>query len=118
MMCITCVDILFRLGELISYCEGAEIFAKRAAAAANDSAHEKSLKRFDANTFALMSRVYAREAAARVALDGSRWVAGAADPGSPALAAVNGIPTAAIQTAQAGLVTDMDAVADAIYGRN
>ena len=110
--------ILFRLGELISYCEGAEIFAKRAAAAANDSAHEKSLKRFDANTFALMSRVYAREAAARVALDGSRWVAGAADPGSPALAAVNGIPTAAIQTAQAGLVTDMDAVADAIYGRN
>ena len=110
--------ILFRIGELIAHCEGAEIFAKRAAAAQTDSAHEKSLKRFDANTFALMSRVYAREAAARVALDGSRWVAGAADPGSPAVAAVSGIPTAAIQAAQAGLVTDMDAVADAIYGRN
>jgi alkylation response protein AidB-like acyl-CoA dehydrogenase len=109
--------ILFRLGELIAHCEGAEIFAKRAAAAATDTAHEKSLKRFDAQTFALMSRVYAREAAARVAFDGSRWVAGAADPGSPAIAAVNAIPTAAIQAAQAGLVTDMDAVADALYAR-
>jgi hypothetical protein len=64
-----------------------------------------------------MSRVYAREAAARVALDGSRWVAGAADPGSPPWRRSSGIPTAAIQAAQAGLVTDMDAVADAIYGR-
>ncbi|HOF64618.1 MAG TPA: hypothetical protein PLL54_09970, partial [Dermatophilaceae bacterium] len=107
----------FRLGELIAFCEGAEVFAQRAAAAATDSAHEKSLHRFDADTFAAMSRVYAREAAARVALDGSRWVAGAADPGSPAVAAVNGIPTAAIQAAQAGLVTDMDYVADALYAR-
>ena len=109
--------VLFRLGELIAFCEGAEVFAQRAAAAATDSAHEKSLHRFDADTFAAMSRVYAREAAARVALDGSRWVAGAADPGSPAVAAVNGIPTAAIQAAQAGLVTDMDYVADALYAR-
>ena len=109
--------ILFRLGEIIAHVEGAEIFAKRAAAAASDTAHEKSLKRFDAKTFALMSRVYAREAAARVAFDGSRWVAGAADPGTPAVAAVSGIPTAAIQAAQAGLVTDMDAIADALYAR-
>ena len=64
-----------------------------------------------------MSRVFAREAASRVALDGSRWVAGAADPGTPAVTAVTGIPTAAIQAAQAGLVTDMSAVADALYGR-
>ena len=109
--------ILFRLGELIAFCEGAEVFAQRAAAAQTDSAHEKSLHRFDADAFAAMSRVYAREAAARVALDGSRWVAGAADPGSPAVAAVANIPTAAIQAAQAGLVTDMDYVADALYDR-
>ena len=57
--------ILFRLGELIAFCEGAEVFAQRAAAAATDSAHEKSLHRFDADTFAAMARVYAREAAAR-----------------------------------------------------
>jgi alkylation response protein AidB-like acyl-CoA dehydrogenase len=109
--------ILFRLGELIAYCEGAEVFAQRAAAAATDSAHEKSLHRFDADAFATMSRVYAREAAARVALDGGRWVAGAAEAGSPTVAAVNGIPTAAILAAQAGLVSDMDRVADALYGR-
>ena len=109
--------ILFRLGELIAFCEGAEVFAQRAAAAATDSAHEKSLHRFDADTFAAMARVYAREAAARVALDGSRWVAGAADPGSPAVASVANIPTAAIQAAQAGLITDMDYVADALYDR-
>ncbi len=109
--------ILFRLGELIAYCEGAEIMAQRAAQAATDTAFEKTLKRFDAKTLALMSRVAARDAAARVALDGSRWVAGAADPGSPAVAAVSGIPTAAIQAAQAGLVTDMDAIADALYER-
>ena len=41
----------------------------------------------------------------------------AADPGTPAVAAVSGIPTAAIQAAQAGLVTDMDAIADALYAR-
>ncbi len=109
--------VLFRLGELICWCEGAEVFAQRAAAAITDTAHEKSLKRFDADTFATMARVFARDAAARVALDGTRWVAGAADPGSPAVAAVQAIPTAAIQAAQAGLVTDMDAVADALYGR-
>ncbi|MEI2825292.1 MAG: acyl-CoA dehydrogenase family protein [Dermatophilaceae bacterium] len=40
--------VLFRLGELIAFCEGAEVFAQRAAAAATDSAHEKSLHRFDA----------------------------------------------------------------------
>jgi alkylation response protein AidB-like acyl-CoA dehydrogenase len=109
--------ILFRLGEMIAHCEGAEIFCYRAAQAATDTAFEKTLKRFDAGTLATMSRVYAREAAARVAFDGSRWVAGAAEPGSPAVAAVNAIPTAAIQAAQAGLVTDMDSVANSLYGR-
>ena len=64
-----------------------------------------------------MSRVFAREAAQKVGLDGSRWVAGAAEPGSPAVAAVNAIPTAAILAAQAGLVTDMNYVADVLYGR-
>ncbi|PID96357.1 MAG: acyl-CoA dehydrogenase [Actinomycetales bacterium] len=109
--------LLFRLGELIAHCEGAELFCKRAAMAAADTSFEKTMKRFDAATLATMSRVYAREAAARVAFDGSRWVAGAADPGSPAVAAVNAIPTAAIQAAQAGLVNDMDTVADALYER-
>ncbi|MEI2765585.1 MAG: acyl-CoA dehydrogenase family protein [Dermatophilaceae bacterium] len=109
--------ILFRLGELICWTEGAGALAERAARAAEGTSFEKSPKRFDATTLATMSRVYAREAAARVALDGSRWVAGAADPGTPAVAAVGGIPVPAILAAQAGMVTDMDAVADALYER-
>ncbi|MGV1010206.1 MAG: acyl-CoA dehydrogenase family protein [Dermatophilaceae bacterium] len=109
--------VLFRLGELICWTEGAGVLAERAAAAAEGTSFEKTPKRFDAPTLAAMSRVYAREAASRVALDGSRWVAGAADPGSPAVAAVAGIPVGAIQAAQAGLLTDMSAVADALYGR-
>jgi alkylation response protein AidB-like acyl-CoA dehydrogenase len=109
--------VLFRLGELIAWTEGAGVFAERAAAAADGTSHEKSPRRFDAATLAAMSRLFARDAASKVALDGSRWVAGAAEPGTPSVAAVTGIPTAAIQAAQAGLITDMTAVADALYGR-
>jgi hypothetical protein len=64
-----------------------------------------------------MSRVFARESAQKVALDGTRWVAGALDPGSPVLAGLAGIPNDAIRAAQAGLLADMDRVADALYGR-
>jgi hypothetical protein len=64
-----------------------------------------------------MSRVFAREAAQKVALDGSRWVAGTLEPGSPVLARLTGIPSDAIRAAQGGLVADMDHVADVLYGR-
>jgi hypothetical protein len=63
-----------------------------------------------------MSRVYAREAAQRVAEEGARWVCGTADSAtSAALAAA--LPFDAVRTAQAGLIADMDAVADVIYDR-
>jgi hypothetical protein len=42
-------------------------------------------------------------------------VAGAADPGTPAVAAVDAVPTAEVLAAQAGLVTDLDAVKDVLY---
>ena len=64
-----------------------------------------------------MSRVFAREAAQKVALDGSRWVAGALEPDSPVLAGLAGIPADAIRAVQAGLLADMDRVADVLYGR-
>ena len=57
------------------------------------------------------------ESAQQVALDGSRWVAGALEPDSPVLARLAGIPADAIRAAQAGLVADMDRVADVLYGR-
>jgi len=110
--------VLFRLGELVAWTEGAEIFARKAASAAAGQAHPKTLSRFDATALAAMSRVFAREAAQKVALEGSRWVAGAADAGSPAVAAVQGVPTAAVLAAQAGLVGDLDQVADILYDRN
>jgi hypothetical protein len=65
-----------------------------------------------------MSRVFAREAAQKIALDGVRWVAGSLDVGSPDVAALLGaIPQDAIRTAQAGLLADMDRVADILYDR-
>jgi alkylation response protein AidB-like acyl-CoA dehydrogenase len=109
--------VLFRLGELVAVTETACVFARKAAAAADGALHEKAPTRFAADALAAMARVFAREAAHQVALDGTRWVAGAAAPGSPSVAAINAIPTAAIFAAQAGLVADLDRVADVLYDR-
>ena len=51
--------------------------ARRAAAAADGALPAKSDSRFDAAALAAISRVFAREAALKVAEEGLRWVAGA-----------------------------------------
>ena len=62
--------------------------------------------------------MFAREAAAKLALDAARWMMGAADPGAIDAAGFEAaIGTKAIQQAQTGLISDMDRVADAIYQR-
>lgn len=111
--------ILFRIGELIAYAEGAESFAKRATRALDSKLDPKAHRRFSGEALAALSRVFAREAAQKVALDGIRWICGA-----------NGIPVqevadfqeklgvAKITQAQAGLLEDMDFIADVIYERN
>jgi len=110
--------VLFRLGELIAFAECAEVFAQRAAAALDGNRHEKSLDRFDGETLAAMSRVFGREAAQKVGQEGLRWVAGSVTADSadvePLLAT---IPHDAIRNSQAGLIADMDLVADVLYGR-
>jgi hypothetical protein len=68
----------------------------------------------------VLGRVFAREAAMKVASDGLRWVLGAEDGGMPAtgaatLEAALGLP--AIHAAQAGLLNDMERCADMLYGR-
>ncbi len=63
-----------------------------------------------------MSRVFAREAAQRVADEGMRWVCGAGDAAAVS-ALVATLPLDAVRAAQSGLVSDMDAVAVAIYAR-
>jgi len=111
--------VLFRLGELVAHAEAAEALAKRAAAAARGELHSKSDGRFDAAGIAAVSRVYAREVAARVALEGARWVIGAGAEGevdASSLEAAAGHK--AISQAQGGLLGDMDLVADALYGRS
>ncbi len=110
--------VLLRLGEWISWAECAGSLARRAAAAAAGRLPEKSDTRFDARALQAVSRVFAREAALSIANEGLRWICGAdAVPaeGVPELEKALGLD--AIHRAQAGLLADTDAVADALYGR-
>jgi hypothetical protein len=108
--------VLLRLGELICLAEGAAVFAKRAALAAAGALPPKSHHRLSGEALAAAARVYAREAAARVADEGLRLVVGAGSDDGPTLAAACGLP--AIQRAQAGLLADQDRVADGLYERS
>ena len=110
--------ILLRIGEWIAYAESAATLARRAALVAEGRVNEKANDRFDAAAMAAISRIFAREAAMKVADDGLRYVTGAGGMGDaemPAFEAALGL--SAIHRAQAGLVADMDYVADALYGR-
>jgi alkylation response protein AidB-like acyl-CoA dehydrogenase len=110
--------ILLRLGELLAYAECAGSLARRAGLMADNKLNEKANRRFDAPALAAISRTFAREAALKVAEDGLRWVIGAggvSDTELPAFEASLGLP--AVHRAQAGLISDMDYIADVIYGR-
>ncbi|MEZ5220486.1 MAG: acyl-CoA dehydrogenase family protein [Ilumatobacteraceae bacterium] len=111
--------VLFRLGELITTTECAEALARRAGAALDGHTHPKSERRFDGDALAVMSRVFAREAAQKVGQEGVRWVAGSVAADSADVAALlAAIPHDAIRAAQSGLLADMDRVADVLYGRH
>ncbi len=110
--------VLFRLGELVAYAECAGSLASRAARLAQGKLNEKTSKRFDATAIAAISRVFARQAAAKVAEDGLRWIAGTDGArGADVDAFGAAIGLAAIHRAQAGMVADMDFVADVLYNR-
>ena len=108
--------VLFRLGELIAWVEGAGALARRAAAAQAGTLPEKSDRRLRPEGLATVSRVFAREAAAKVAAEGVRWAIGAdgvPDGERGAFQAALGLD--ALHALQAGLVEDMDRVAKALY---
>ena len=110
--------ILFRIGEWIANAEAAATLARRAALVAGGRLNEKANDRFDATALAAISRVFARDAALKVAEEGLRWIAGAGgvtDTEFPDFEASLQLP--AIHHAQAGHVADMDYVADVLYGR-
>ena len=109
--------ILFRLGELITWVECAESLARRAAQTLDGERHEKSPDRFDGDALAAMGRIFARDAAQKVA-EGVRWITGAVDDGTPEVATLlAAIPHDALRQAQSGLLADMDVVADVLYHR-
>ena len=110
--------ILLRLGEWIAYAESAGSLARRAARLAEGKLNEKANRRFDAPALAAVSRTFSREAALKVAEEGLRWVTGAGavnDAEMPAFETNLGLP--AVHRAQAGLISDMDFIADVLYAR-
>jgi len=110
--------ILLRLGELIAYAECAGSLARRAALMAEGKLNDKANQRFDATGLAALSRIFAREAALKVAEEGLRLVIGAGGVSEADIVAFEaslGLP--AIHRAQAGLIADMDYVADVLYNR-
>ena len=110
--------VLLRLGELIAYAESAGSLSRRAALMADKKLNEKSNRRFDAQALAALSRIFAREAALKVAEEGLRLVVGAAGVTESEVSAFEtslGLP--AIHRAQAGLISDMDYIADVLYNR-
>jgi alkylation response protein AidB-like acyl-CoA dehydrogenase len=108
--------VLLRLGALAALVEGAGMLARRAARAAEGALPEKASRRFDAGQLAAFSRVNARDVALTVGTEGVRWVVGASD-GDGVVELVSRFGLGEAQAAQAGLLADLDAVADAVYGR-
>jgi alkylation response protein AidB-like acyl-CoA dehydrogenase len=109
--------VLLRLGALIARVEGAAALVRRAARTQGGNLNPKADRRFDADALCAMSRVYARGAAGAVAGEGLRLVLGAREDADDGLAADPAFGLSEIHAAQAGLLSDMDRVADALYGR-
>ena len=110
--------ILLRLGEWIAYAESAASLVRRAARLAEGKLNEKANRRFDATALASLSRVFAREAALKVAEEGMRWVCGAGALSDAEIAAFEAsLQLSAVHRAQAGLISDMDLIADVLYAR-
>lgn len=108
--------VLFRLGELIAHAEGAASLAQKAARAAEGTLNAKSHPRFNAENLAAFSRVAARNAAMKVVGEGVRWIMSLlSEAEAAALEKKTFMPQ--IYRAQAGLIQDMDYIADVLYGR-
>jgi hypothetical protein len=92
--------------------------SRRAALLADGKLNEKANRRFDVTALAAISRVFARDAALKVGEEGLRWIVGAGGISDAEIAGFEtslGLP--AIHRAQSGLISDLDYVADVLYGR-
>ncbi len=110
--------VQFRMGALTAYAEGAAALARRAARLADGALDARTDRRFSSESLAAVSRVYAREAAQRVADEGIRWICGADGVDASEQAAfADALRLQAIHSAQRGGLADMALVADAVYER-
>jgi alkylation response protein AidB-like acyl-CoA dehydrogenase len=110
--------ILLRIGEWIAFAECAGTLARRAALLAESNLNEKANRRFDATALAALSRVFARDAALKVAEEGLRWVCGAGGVSDVEMSSFEtSLRLSAVHRAQAGLISDMDLIADVLYAR-
>ncbi|NBB87715.1 MAG: acyl-CoA dehydrogenase [Bacteroidetes bacterium] len=110
--------VQFRLGELIAYGECAAAFVRRAVRALDGRQSDKADTRFSPDALAAMSRVFARTAAMTIAEEGLRWINAAEALTDQELTTFEAdLGLRHIHQAQANLIADMDAVADALYDR-
>lgn len=108
--------IQFRIGEWIAYAESAAALARRAARHQDGNLHGKANVVFAAPALAVISRVFAREAAMKVGQDGLRWIMSARETDEETMRAfIRNLNLNRIYEAQHGLLADMDAARDAIY---
>lgn len=110
--------VLLRLGELIAWVESSGSLCRRAARMADHRQHEKTTRRFDAGSLAVLGRIFARDAALKIAQEGVRLVVGGGGVNAGDMAAFEAATgISAIHRAQVGLIEDMDAMADLLYHR-
>ena len=91
--------ILFRLGELIAWAESAAIFAERVVDKPTEGIN------LDIPTRQALSRIYARQAAFKCAMEGMEWLIGAGQTNMNLGREVNSV---AVFAAQMGNIADMD----------
>jgi alkylation response protein AidB-like acyl-CoA dehydrogenase len=110
--------VLLRLGALLAAVEGAAALCRRADRDAAGTLDPKSLVRIGGPALAAAARANAKDAALLVSTEAMRLVRGTGgvpDDQLPAFLAA--VRTAEIARAQAGLLDDLDLVADALYDR-
>ncbi|HEU5402997.1 MAG TPA: acyl-CoA dehydrogenase, partial [Terriglobales bacterium] len=110
--------VLLRLGELIAFAECASSMCRRATRFAAGNLAEKTNRRFNATAMSAMARIFAREAALKIAADGWRLVVGAGGVTDSEMAAAEArLKIGNINRAQVGLLADMDYIADVLFDR-
>jgi alkylation response protein AidB-like acyl-CoA dehydrogenase len=103
--------VLLRFGELIAWVESAGSLTRRAHGAAAHTLSGKTDKRLNAEQLAAFARLFAREAALKVASEGLRLIAGGSDQADVLSGLGEALHLPEIYNAQVGLIADMDYVA-------